>query len=163
MELQLSDAVWVAGLPVYAILTTLRHEASHAVAVWASGGRVTRFVCWPTCSSERGFLWGYVAFDGPATRAITAAPYACDLATFAVCFPVCLFAVISSHALWINLIILGVLSPLANSGYNYLRGFFRPNDVYTLRQEMMAAFVHAYFLVTIGVYAVGFIVLATGW
>lgn len=126
------------------------------------GGRITRFVFWPTYTGERGFLWGYVTFDGPAARSITAAPYVCDLLTFAIFFPLCGFAAIAPHALWLNLVVLGVLSPLANSGYNYVRGFFRPNDVYELRQATSPALVHAYFLVTIGLYAGGFVALALG-
>ncbi len=60
-----------------AILVTLLHEAAHALAAWAQGGRLLEFVWLPWVAEGK---WGYVSYDFPAGVeysgfAIAVAPY----------------------------------------------------------------------------------------
>ena len=59
---------------------------------------------------------------------------------------------------WLNLVILGVVSPLINSAYNY-RQSGRENDVTILLRDANETMVHAYFIVTLSLYVVGLYIL----
>jgi hypothetical protein len=145
------DLLWVLALPLYAVLVTFRHEASHAVAGWLTGVPIDEFHVFPSITEE-GFVWGYVSFAGEAGWAVLAAPYLCDALTFAVAFPVCKYLRMP-HWLWLNVLILGVLAPLVNSAYNYANGFWRPaNDIAKLFGRLPDAWVHGYFLMMITAY-----------
>lgn len=142
--------------PIYQLLGTFRHEASHALAALAQGSRITRFVFWPT----HGY-WGYVSWEGPTTAATLAAPYVCDLLTFAVSFLVCMSFRFKRRWLWLNVVIVGMVSPLANSLYNYLGDLRGPNDVGRLFEMLPPALVHTYFWLTMGAYLAGLILVFT--
>lgn len=146
------DLWWILAYPVYQVIGTLRHEASHAFAAWLQGATITEFVIWPT-----GHGWGYVNWVGPVTTGAIAAPYVCDLLTFLAGFTVSMVW-LSGRKRWIrlNVIVLGILSPLVNSAYNYwggLRG--SENDVGKMLVTMQPHLVHGYFLLTITVYLAG--------
>jgi len=152
------DLWWLLAYPAYQLIGTIRHEASHAIAAWIQGATITEFVFWPT---QRG--WGYVTWQGPVTNGVTAAPYLSDLLTFALGFTVSMAFVFSyKRWIWLNLVVLGTLSPLINSAYNYwggLRG--SDNDVGKLLEAMHPTLIHGYFLVTIAVYALGIFLVFT--
>lgn len=147
-----SDLVWVLAYPLYQIIGTVRHEACHAAAVMLEGGRVTRFVFWPT--TDRGFLWGYVTWQGAADWLVSAAPYFGDLLTFVVCYALCTRVRFRRHWLWVNIAIIGLISPLVNSAYRYVSSFFRDGDLARVYAEVPAGAVHAYFIGTIALYIV---------
>lgn len=60
---------------------------------------------------------------------------------------------------WLNLIALGVISPLVNSFYNYRGGLQGPNDVSWLLQVLPEGIVHGYFWLTISTYLVGLVLV----
>ena len=117
------DLLWILAYPIYQLIGTLRHEASHALVILAQGGEITDFTFWPT----EGGYWGYVSWHGTASSpaasiAIDAAPYLVDALTFLVFFTICMLIVFKWRWLWINLIAIGIVSPLVNSAYNYWVG-----------------------------------------
>ena len=150
------DLLWALAYPVYQIIGTLRHEGSHALAAMAEGAKVTKFVFWPNLDLG-GFQWGYAGWNGSTTWFATAAPYFCDLITVFVALLIILEVRPPRRWLWLNLMIIGVVSPLVNSAYNYsggLRGSF--NDVAVLLRDLNPVDVHLYFAITLLFYAWGF-------
>jgi len=150
-----NDLLWILAYPVYQIIGTIRHEGSHALAAMAEGARVTKFVFWPNFDLG-GFQWGYAGWAGSTTWFTTAAPYFCDLITFFVALLVTLEVKPERRRLWLNILIIGVVSPLVNSAYNYfggLRGSF--NDVGVLLWVLNPIAVHLYFAVMLVFYAWG--------
>ncbi|MBN1343031.1 MAG: hypothetical protein JXQ73_10150 [Phycisphaerae bacterium] len=153
------DLLWLLGLPIYQILGTIRHEASHALAAMAEGAKITEFVFLPSMLPGYGFAWGYVDWDGNVSWFSSAAPYFCDLVTFLAVFPICLCVAFKRKWVWLNLTILGVVSPLANSLYCYIRAFQKPGDVSYLRQVLVSSAVDGYFVVTATVYILGLLLV----
>ncbi len=151
------DLLWLFAYPIYQTLGTLRHEASHALVALLEGARIRAFVIWPTLSQQGRITWGYVSWAGNTSWLTTAAPYACDLLTYALCFWLCMTRPFSRRWVWLNLVILGLVSPLINSLYNYMGGFFKSNDVGRLLQTLPPVTVHLYFLVSISIYIIGLI------
>lgn len=147
-----NDLWWILAYPAYQLIGTIRHEASHALAAWLQGAAITEFVFWPT---EYG--WGYVSWEGPVTTGVIAAPYLCDFLTFVVGFTVSMVFVLGHKRwIWLNVVVVGILSPLINSAYNYwggLRG--SNNDVGKLLAAMQPPLVHGYFWLTIAAYGIG--------
>jgi len=144
------DWPWLFAYPAYQIIGTIRHEASHALAVLLEGGRVTKFVFWPTWDGR--FYWGYVSWSGRADWLVSAAPYLADLLTFAVFYLVCTRVTIKRHWLWVNFYAIGLVSPLVNSAYRYVSSFFRTGDLNGVMQAVPPALVHLYFVLTLTFY-----------
>jgi hypothetical protein len=153
-RLRRADLIWLLAYPLYQILGTIRHEGSHALAVILTGEHVDRFVFWPSMLGGR-FFWGYVIASGDDNWAVWAAPYLCDLATFATCFVVCSRVAFARHWAWVNVVVLGLISPLVNSAYEYIKGLRGDGDVAGLAQIMPPMVVHAYFVLTLLIYCVG--------
>lgn len=153
-RIKLTDLIWILAYPVYQLLGTFRHEASHALAAILEGHRITEFVFWPT----QGY-WGYVDWDGPVTAVSLAAPYLCDFLTFSVIFAVCMLVRFNRRWIWLNLIAIGIISPLVNSIHNYRNGLTDPNDVGRLIKMLPEDMVHGYFWLTISVYLVGLVIV----
>ncbi len=152
--MQKRDAWWLLSYPLYQLLGTIRHEGSHALVAWLQGYRITRFVFWPADGK-----FGYVSWDGPTSAIALAAPYLVDLLTFALCFTLCYALTFRRRWVWLNLVILGIISPLANSLFNYIGGWRGPNDVGRLLTMWPPAGVHLYFVATLLLYAAGLVVL----
>jgi hypothetical protein len=148
------DLLWILAYPLYQLVGTFRHEASHALAAVLQGATLERFVFWPTWT-ESTFRWGYVSWSGPSNWLTVAAPYLCDLATFALFFAVCTRLRLRRHWVWVNLVVVGMVSPLVNSAYNYLNGVRGGGDVAALLQRLPPLAVHGYFVVTLAAYALG--------
>jgi hypothetical protein len=151
------DFLWFLAYPVYQIIGTFRHEASHALAAMAEGAKVTKFVFWPNFDLGR-FQWGYIRYirwEGSPTWFTTAAPYFCDLLTFFVALLIILEAKPQRRWLWLNILIIGMLSPFLNSAYNYFRGLSVLNDVGELLGVLDPIAVHLYFALTLLFYAWG--------
>lgn len=158
--LRKTDFLWLLLLPLYQSLGTLRHEGSHALVALIQGARIQNFVFLPSISQDRGLLWGYVSWEGQTTWLATAAPYLVDLLTYLVFFAICYYARNLRRWLWLNLVIVGMISPLVNSLYNYLRGFSNPfSDIARLLAILPQPVVHLYFAVTLVTYAIGLLVV----
>jgi hypothetical protein len=152
------DLLWLLALPIYQTVGTVRHEGGHALMAMMEGARVKRFVFLPSIREGRGILWGYVRYDGDTTWLTTAAPYFLDLLTFALLFGLCMYARRLPRWVWLNLVILGIVSPLVNSLYNYLGGILRPgNDVARLLAALPNWSVHLYFILTLSSYVAGLV------
>jgi len=148
------DLLWLLLYPVYQIIGTIRHEGSHALAAMAEGVEVKKFVFWPNFDLGK-FHWGYVRFDGFTTWFMRAAPYFCDLITFFMALLIILEAKPKHRWLWLNILIIGMLSPFINSAYNYFRGLSVLNDVGKLLNYLDPIAVHLYFVLTLLFYAWG--------
>jgi hypothetical protein len=148
------DLLWVLAYPVYQIIGTIRHEGSNALAATAEGVEVRKFVFWPNVDLEH-FSWGYVSWYGYPTWFVTAAPYFCDLVTFFIALLIILEAKPRPRWLWINILIIGMLSPFINSLSNYIGGLSGPNDVGKLLGNLDPIAVHLYFALTFAFYAWG--------
>ncbi len=157
VSMRKKDLLWVLAYPLYQLIGTFRHEGSHALVVLASGGEVTEFSFLPTPG-----YWGYIRFEGqPPPVLMDAAPYLVDALTFSVFFAICMLVVFKWRWLWINLIAIGMVSPLVNSAYNYVVGWDSMNDVGDLLAAVPPPRVHAYFLLTLGAYLIGLILVFT--
>jgi hypothetical protein len=150
------DLLWVFAYPLYQLIGTFRHEASHALAAVLQGATLKQFVFWPTWSGS-SFRWGYVSWSGSTNWVTIAAPYLCDLATFVVFYLVCTRLRFRRHWVWVNLVAMGLISPLVNSAYNYVNGLRDTGDVGRLLGPLPEPVVHTYFAVTLAVYLAGLI------
>ncbi len=137
-----SDLWWLAALPFYQLLGTLRHEASHALAAVIAGGRVRALAFWPTYRAGMGWRWGYVAWEGPGGWPVLAAPYLCDLATYVAAFALWWACPRAPRWLRLNLAALGLVSPLVNTLYNYAGALGGRNDVSELLRALPPLAVH---------------------
>ena len=154
------DLYWLFGYPIYQLIGTFRHEASHALVAWLQGAQITEFVFWPTVG-EAGFFWGYVRWVGQTDWLVTAAPYIVDLLTFGIFLVICLRLLFPARWIWLNVVILGVVSPLINSFYNYWGSERGQNDVSGLFEILPRSIVHGYFAITMVLYIGGLILLFT--
>jgi len=154
------DLLWLLAYPAYQLIGTLRHEAGHALAAMMEGAEILEFVWWPTVTERSGSTWGYVRWHGDTDWLTLAAPYFVDLLTYALFFLICTQARFKRHWLWVNAFIIGLVSPLVNSAYNYWGGFRGLNDVGKLLRDLPDWAVHGYFVLTIALYCLGLIVLA---
>ena len=154
-----SHLLWLFAYPVYQVVGTFRHEASHALAAVLQGARITDFVFLPSNHADLGFMWGYVRWIGETTWMVRAMPYFCDLLTFLGFFIICMFVIFRWRWIWLNLVILGLASPLINSAYNYLGGLKSENDIGRLLIALTPWIVHTYFICTCCMYAVGIILI----
>lgn len=149
------DLLWILAYPIYQTIGTIRHEGSHALAAMTEGAKDTKFVFWPNFDLGK-FTWGYTSWHGSTTWFTTAAPYFCDLLTFFVALLVILEAKPRRRWLWLNILIIGLLSPFINSAYNYVSGLVGGfNDVGELLSELSPGAVHSYFVVTLLFYVWG--------
>jgi Peptidase M50B-like len=151
-DLRRSDAWWLLLYPAYQVIGTARHEGGHALAAWAEGARIERFVVLP--SRPNGVLyWGYTVWSGQVDWLVAAAPYLLDLLTVLAFAPLVRYARRWPHAVRMNLIIIGLLSPLVNSAYQYVLLFVRPtNDVGVVASHIPDVFVHAWFAIALPLY-----------
>jgi hypothetical protein len=153
-QLRRKDLLWVLAYPLYQLIGTFRHEASHAVAAVLQGATLERFVFWPTWSESR-FRWGFVSWSGSTNWVTIAAPYLCDLATFVVFYVICTRLRSRRHWVWVNLVAVGLVSPLVNSTYNYVNGLRGSGDAGRLLGTLPAPVVHTYFAATLTLYVAG--------
>jgi hypothetical protein len=154
-----TDFLWLFAYPLYQIIGTFRHEASHALAAWLGGAQIDRFVFWPTIHETGGFMWGYVTWSGDISWITHAAPYLFDLITYLVFFVICMRFRFPRRWLWINAIAIGLISPFINSIYNYWGGLSSMNDVGKLLLALPTPIVHFYFILTLLGYLIGLILV----
>lgn len=120
---------------------------------------MTEFVVIPGWHNQQ-LIFGYVRYQGTITWVTTAAPYLFDLLTYALIFPIGMRVVFQRHWVWLNVIILGLISPVVNSLYQYLKPVLGlRGDVAGLLEMLPAYAVHAYFLLTLLGYTYGLILV----
>jgi hypothetical protein len=159
------DALWLLALPIYQIIGTIRHEGSHAFAAWLQGATITEFRFLPFIHGNYGFVWGLVNWTGGrVTPLATAAPYLVDLLFFALFGIVCGAIPRMPRWVWINCFIVGVVSPLIDTAYNY-RGLFtgRYNDAVYLSHVYGTTVTHVLFATAIVSYVVGTTLVVMRW
>jgi hypothetical protein len=150
--LRKSDLWWCLAYPLYQLVSTFRHEGGHALAATLEGAHVSRFVFWPSMNNGH-FYWGYAQWQGSTSWFSLAAPYLLDLLTASLTFWLLWRFAHLPHALWLNIGIIGLLSPLVNSAYNYFGAFTNSgNDVARLLNLLPPVPVHAYFALTLAGY-----------
>jgi hypothetical protein len=154
MRLRLLDLLWLFAYPLYQILGTFRHEGSHAIAGMLQGAKITEFVFWPSMREQK-FYWGYVCSVGETNWLFLAAPYIVDLITFIVFFVLCMRVRFRRKWVWLNLIIIGMISPLVNSLYNYWGSENSSNDIGRLFADLPPEIIHGYFILTLFLYVIG--------
>ena len=147
--------LWALAYPVYQVIGTIRHEAGHALAAISQGAEIIDLVFLPSIADGQ-FYFGYVRWKGATNIFVLAAPYFLDLLVFLVFFYLCYYGRFKRHWLWLNLVIVGILSPLMNSGYQYLKSWLNMGgDIARLVAELPAVWVHAYMISVIVLYLVG--------
>lgn len=151
MRLRKSDLWWLLGYPIYQTVGTIRHEGSHALAAMLQGADIIKFQAFPSIVRGGRFFWGYVIYDGGHPTWLTiAAPYLCDLLTMPLISWMVLRNRSMPHWLFVNVFVLGVLSPLANTLFNYLNAVIRHRgDVFELLAGLPHWAVHTAFLAAI--------------
>jgi hypothetical protein len=154
------DLLWVLGYPVYQTFGTIRHEGSHALAALMEGADVTNFVIYPQTDLGR-FTWGYTQWNGNTGWFTDAAPYLGDLIWFAAFFFLLTRINWKTHWVWINLVILGLISPLVNSFSQWMAGIFGSDqtDVAKWLAAWPDAVVHLFFLVAVTSYVLGILIV----
>jgi hypothetical protein len=154
------DLFWLFALPLYLVIGTIRHESGHAFMAMAQGAEILEFNFIPAFRGSQ-FYFGYVRWTGGSTNWMSiAAPYFLDLLTFTIFFVICYFGRFRHHWRWLNLMILGLVSPLVNSGYQYFKvGLSMSSDIGRLLEMLPAIWVHFYMIFTILLYLVGIAVL----
>ncbi len=155
-SLKRSDWWWLAAYPLYQLIGTLRHEGSHVVGALLEGVHIDRFVFWPTLGPPR-FRFGYVVYGEPVGWLATAFPYLVDLILFIVFFLIVTRFSIRPRWLWLQCVIVGLISPFLNTLYNYGGVYFWSNDVAKLLRsdELPDAVIHVYFLIVLLIYGAG--------
>ena len=155
--MKLRDLLWVLAYPLYQIIGTFRHEGAHALVAILEGREISKFVFWPSTYNGQ-FYWGYVVYEGATSLLSSAAPYILDLITFVFFLPLCALFLFKRKWIWINLIAIGLISPFANSLYNYKGRLSSLNDVWKMFQDLPDMLVHGYFLITLLIYLIGIII-----
>lgn len=152
------DGWWLLGLPIYQTIGTIRHEAGHALMALALGREVTEFVFFPGFTQQGQLYFGYMGYTGRSHWLIVAGPYILDVLTFFVFYMITMWLPFKRHWLWLNLVIFGLISPLANSTYQYIKPLIGMNgDVPFLFNELPAFAVHGFFILTLTIYIVGLV------
>lgn len=132
--LRWSDARWLLAAPVYGVLNVTRHELSHALVALVQGVPVVKVSVLPT-----GFPgiadanWGYTKL-GPVPLIpawpISAAPFVCDLITFAIGLGVVRrLARSRRHWLWLNAVVMLLAGPFVDSVGAWVRYQYPQHDV----------------------------------
>ena len=149
------DWFWLLLFPLYLTIGTIRHEFSHALVAHFQGAEITNFTFWPSIHENGIFYLGYVSLRGETSWLVDAAPYLFDIITYAIFYPLVFFLPFRKHWVWFNLVIIGVISPIINSLYNYLFG----SDVEKMLAALPDLLVHGLFILGLGASLMGLVLL----
>lgn len=131
---------------VIIIVTTFRHEGSHALATLLEGVQLIEVRLFPGYREDVGFYFGYVMRGDGGSWLIEAAPFVVALIWFGSAFLLLRRAVLTDRA-WLLALVAGVISPLIDLIYNYQGGFWREQtDVADLFKALPDVAVHLYFI-----------------
>lgn len=144
--------IWILAYPLYQIIGTIRHESAHALWAYYEGATITDFRVLPSIIQGRWY-WGYVRWIGQVSWLGTVAPYILDLLTV-ICGVIILYYIRQQKTwLWINILIIFIISPFANSIYNYGNALLlHKGDVEKLFTILPNYTVHLYFIITLTAY-----------
>ena len=151
-----TDLLWILASPMYLLIGTVRHEGSHLAVAILQGASVEKFVFWPTNGR-----WGYVTVSGSVTWMTFAAPYLVDLLTLFMFFVICMRVSGCRRWLWIDCCVVGLVSPIINSAYNYKNGLRGGGDVGRLLDALPGCVVHGWFSMLGMLIVLGAVVLFT--
>lgn len=136
----------IISIVLMILLTTVRHEGSHAVAAWLSDVPIHEIRLLPGVHPELGFYFGYVSRGDGGGWVIDAAPYLSAILWLAVLYPLVRCAS-GNRQLRLPLLFIGVVSPLVDLVYNYQGGLWRAGtDVHDLFLALPDPAVHVYFV-----------------
>ena len=120
------DCAWtdvliqVVFYPLYQVLSTVRHELSHAVAARLSGLRIAELRVLPGVHDGRWY-WGWTGWEGTPNVHCHLAPYYVDLA----CLPLGIWIAAAPPAwpfhAWAAAVVMLLVSPLVDVLYNLLK------------------------------------------
>lgn len=157
MILKKTNLSWLLGLPVYILINSLRHEISNAFMVWLTNGKLLHFSFLPGFSTSGWLEYGSIRWVGGVEWLILAAPYIGDLLFFSLIAYFCHEKQFKNQWLLTNLIIIGLLSPIFNTGYEYFSSIFKQTDVTHLIELMpLDELVHIAFVMVLGFYVLVF-------
>jgi len=154
--LQKRDLLWMLLLPLYLVIGTFRHEAAHTVVAYLQGAEIIKLAFWPSIYQDK-FYFGYVSWRGETNWLVMAAPYFFDVITYTAVFPLVFLKQFKKRWLWLNLTIIGLISPMINSMYNYLLG----SDVRKLCELLPDLLIHGCFLLGLGLGLLGLVLVFT--
>ncbi len=144
------ELLWILAFPVYYLINSFRHELAHALAAVLEGARLLALSFMP--NSQAGAFWNGALWQGETGWLTAAAPYLLDLITYLVFFYFCMAVPFQHRWVWINLVAIGLVSPLANSGLNYLT---LNQDILVLRRVYSPTVVNLFFGATLAFYVAG--------
>ena len=117
---------------------------------FALGGRIIDFSVLPSS----GRMGNVDVVGGSPEWLWVAAPYLCDVLTFVIGYIWASKIQPARRWLFINIVVVLLLSPLVNSAYNY-RGIGAANDVGYLAAKLGPKPVHIFFISALILYAAG--------
>jgi len=130
--MQIPDFTWVdlliqvALYPVYQIVSTARHELSHAFVVWMSGFDVTSIRIFPFRESGV-FYWGRVTWtrdepdDMPVPKYIHAMPYYVNLLCVLGAYPAMVYVQWEHFIAFAATLVMLFISPVVDTTYNVFK------------------------------------------
>jgi len=157
MNFKKSDLSWLLGAPFYILINSLRYQLAAILMVSLTGGTILNKSFLPTFGNGGWLRFSTVRWQGGVDWLILSAPYLADLIFF-----VCIAAItynfrIKHRSVLINLIIIGLLFPILNSGYSYICSAFVQTDMTRIIDLMpFEEVVHLYFVATLGAYVLIF-------
>ncbi len=150
------DLLWILALPVYYWINFFRHEMSHAVSAFLEGAQGVAVSLLPDVFGKSGLPWGEALLPGQATWITSFMPYLGDLLTYLIFFYICMAVSFQRRWIWINLVVIGLVTPLLNSGVNYI---LVSADIRNLMQVFSPLSVDLYFVATIAFYITGLVLV----
>lgn len=129
-----------------AVVTTARHEGSHALVASLQGSTIEEVRLLPGYDPGLGFYFGYVRHEGDTTWLVDAAPFLVDVLWLGL-GALALRFVAGRGWLRFLVVLFGLVSPVIDLAYNYQGGLWRSGtDVADLFVAMPRGIVHAFFL-----------------
>lgn len=148
-----SDASWLLGAPFYILINSLRHQVAIILLVWMTGGKILSMSFLPTFGNGGWLRFNTVTWQGGIDWLILSAPYFADFIIFSCFAAICYYLRIKQRWVLVNLIIIGLLSPIFYSGYGYFSSVFVQTDINRIIELMpFEELVHLYFVATLGGY-----------
>ena len=151
-----SDLSWLLGVPVYILINSFRHELANMLMVLLTGGKLIQVSVFPVFSPGGWLKFGSILWEGGIEWLILAAPYLCDLLFFSIFAYFTYKRPFKNHWLLLGLVIIGLFSPIFNSGYEYFSSIFVKTDVTRIIELLPnEEVVHIYFVMTLAYYVLG--------
>ena len=137
------------------VVTTFRHEGSHALATLIEGVELIEVRLFPGYREDVGFFFGYVIRGDGGSWFIDAAPFLVAAAWLGIAFMLLRRYKLSGLTRLIALAV-GIISPLVDLVYNYQGGLWRDNtDAADLFAVLPNVAVHLYFVSAISLCILG--------